>query len=181
MRKLFATIFITFFFYLVQVCVMPLLPLFDIRGNILLACIAVIAITYSPFFAYISGAVAGMLMETMLSPFNFFNLIIYPVLALLGAYAFADKNERRLERERSLGKKGENISPFIRIPLCAAVMMFVKEVVNRLYVYLSGEGITFFHFTRVLAAVLFTAGLAVIIMLPIRRLLGIRLRKSVQL
>jgi hypothetical protein len=157
---------------------MPLLPLFGITGNVLLACIAVIAITYSPYFAYISGAVAGILMEIMLSPFNFLNLVIYPVLALLGAYAFADKNERRLERERSVGKKGENISPYLRIPACTAMMVFVKEAVNRVYVYLSGEPITFFHFSRALAAVFYAMLLSSIIMLPMRRLLGIRLRRA---
>ncbi len=178
MRKIILTAFFTLLFYLIQVCIMPLLPMFNITGNILLAFIAVVAITYSPFFAYIAGGIAGILLEIMLSPFDFLNLVIYPVLALLGAYAFADKTEHRLERDRSLGKKGENTSPYIRIPACAAMMALIKEIVSRMYVYLSGESIVFLHFTRALAAVFYTTLLALIIMLPVRFILGIRLRKT---
>lgn len=178
MRKLLLTIGLTFLCYLIQVCIMPELPVFSITGNILLACIAVIAIAYSPFFAYVAGAIAGILTETMLSPFDYLNLVLYPVLALLGAYALADKNERRLERERTMGKRGENISPFIRTPLCAALMAMVKEVVHSLYVYLSGAPITFVSITRVLVSIIYTLVMAAIIMIPMRSLLGIRLRKK---
>lgn len=178
MRKVLVTLLLTFLFYLVQVCIMPYLTISSITGSILLAAIAVIAITYSPFFAYLSGALSGILMETMLSAFNYFNLILYPVLSLLGAYAFADKTERRLERERSMGKEGKNKPPYLRIPLCAGMMALIRELVSRTYIYLNGVPVNFDHVLRALVAVGYTMALAAIIMLPLRRVLGIRLKKS---
>lgn len=177
MRKLIATVIMSVLFYLIQVCVMPYLPIASITGNILLAFIAVVAVTYSPYFAYIAGVLTGVLTEIMLAPFVYFNLILYPVLALLGAYAFADKNERRVERERSLGREGKNISPYIRIPLCAAVMSLFREVINRVYIYLGGTPITMLHVSRAATAIIYTAFLAAVIMLPVRRALGIRRKK----
>jgi hypothetical protein len=159
---------------------MPYLPIFDIVGNALLAYIAVIAVTYSPFYAYISGALAGILMEIMLAPFMIINLVIFPTLSVIGAYIFSDKNERRLERDRNMRKEVKNTSPFIRIPLCAGVMAFAREVISRIYVYLGGFSVTYQHILRAFVAIGYTILIALIIMIPVRHLLGVHFIKSAQ-
>ena len=180
MRKLLLTICLTFLFYMIHVCIMPHLTVFKVTANALLVCISTVAIAYSMFFAFVSGAIAGIVMETMLAPYNYFYLILYPVLALLGAYLFSDKSESKMEREKVLNEKRRIIRPELRTLMCAGLITLIKETVQRLYVYLGGTAITMDHIVRILLATSYTVLLTLICLLPLRRLLvpGPRLKNK---
>ena len=115
----------------------------------------------------------GYLLEIMLPMLDYLALILYPVCCMLGALAFSDKSERRLEEERAAGRRARQWNPHIRTPLCAALSTAVFEGVNLIYVYLSGVALDGGHFGRALVCVLYTAAIAAVIQFPIRWWLGI--------
>ena len=115
----------------------------------------------------------GYLLEIMLPMLDYLALILYPVCCMLGALAFSDKSERRLEEERAAGRRARQWNPHIRTPLCAALSTAVFEGVNLIYVYLSGVALDGGHFGRALVCVLYTAVIAAVIQFPIRWWLGL--------
>lgn len=161
--------------YLCQVCIVsPYVQLGKVSPSLLLAMVAIVTVGYGRLRALWAGAFYGILMETFLPGVSMLNLLYYPVSALLCSVFFADKSAPRLQYERSIGKAGRNISPLLRTVLCAALIVTIYEMVNLVYMYLNGAGLTGSLIRRGLADVFGTTLLTAIIMIPVRKLLGFR-------
>ena len=160
--------------YLVQVCIMPYLQAGDVTPNMLVATIAVVTVGYGRLRALWAGAFYGILMETFLASVPMFNLMLYPVCALLCSVPCADKSAARLQYERSIGKAGRNISPLLRTVICAVLNAVCIEVVNLVYKYLNGAALTATAVGRALLCIAATAAVTALIMIPMRKLLGFR-------
>ena len=118
----------------------------------------------------------------MLPVLDYISLILYPVCAMLGALAFADKSERRMEEERTSERTVIRLPAPVRTMLCALVSIFVFESVNLLYIYLSGIRPDMGHYSRAVISIVYTTALAGLLQFPIRRWLGIhKLKKTVRL
>jgi hypothetical protein len=121
----------------------------------------------------------GYLLEIMMPPLDYISLILYPVCAMLGAIAFSDKSERKLEEARSLGRRSGNLPPLLRTVLCALLSIIIFEAVNLMYIYLNGIQLEASHYQRALISVVYTAALAGILQFPIRHFMGIhKLKKA---
>lgn len=105
---------------------------------------------------------------------TFLNLFMYPVLSLIAGLLFADKSEQRLEAERSMNQYARNMNPYIRTPLCSVVCMLIYEIFNVGYIYIGGTDLTPGHISRALTGILATLLLTLVLMLPVRRILGVR-------
>lgn len=182
--------------YLLQVCVMPYLEWGDVTPSMLYAIIAILTVGYGKLRALWAGGVYGIFMETMLPAFPMLNLLLYPIGALFVSIFFADKSDKKLEEERSIGRShvkgnalvtffaalrerifgapGQNANPYIRTPLCAAVNVLIYEVVNLVYINLGGTIPMGEHYARALTNILLTTLLTIVIMYPVRRFLGFR-------
>ena len=160
--------------YLLQACVMPYLKVGGVTPNLLLAVIAIVTVGYGRLRALWVGAIYGILTETMMPTLTLLNLALYPVSAAFMSMFFADKSEKRLEYERSLGKAGRNVNPYLRTLGCAAMNVLLYEIVNVFYMYLSGAELSMTMLYDSLADVLGTTALTAVILLPVRRFLGFR-------
>lgn len=186
---------ITALAYLIQVCVLRHLPVAGVTGSIIFAALAVLTVSCGKKYAFCSSCLTGMVMECMLSPVPALYAIAYPVIAMLGAQMFADMSDRQLERRRMLNENRRsrlaetgakerwwsrfflqyregNLPAHLRIPLCAAVMDLMLNVVMCVYMYLIGQDIGFLHIVRIFASMAYTSALAVVIMVPLRFFLG---------
>lgn len=164
--------------YLLQVCVMPYVRIGDVTPNLLFAVTAIVTIGYGKLRALWAGCIYGILMETMCPTIRMLNLLIYPLCAGFLSMFFSDKTEKRLEYERSLGKAGRNVNPYLRTLGCAAASTLIYEVVNVLYIYLGGGELTGSIIGKALAGIFWTAALTALIMLPVRRFLGFKKLKK---
>lgn len=160
--------------YLIQVCVLPWLSYHSITPSLIYAVIALVTVGYGRLRAFWVGAFYGIVMETMAPSIDMLSLVMYPVSALFCSILFADKNETRLEYERSLGKPGRNISPYLRTPCCCAVNVLIYEIVNVFYMYLNGSALTFTMLGRSLINIVYSTLLAVLIAWPVRHFLGFK-------
>ena len=165
--------------YLAQVSIMPYLQFGGVTPSLLLAVTAIVTVGYGMLRGLWAGMFYGIVMEIMLPTVPMLNLLFYPVSALLCSVFFADKSEARLQYERSTGRKGRNISPLLRTVLCAAMNVTIYEIVNLVFMYLSGADLTAALFQRGLTDVLATTGLTAVIMVPVRKLLGFRKKEEV--
>lgn len=161
--------------YLADVCIMPYLAIGNVSGSVSFAMIAVLTVSYGKKAAFVSGAVVGILMETMLASVPALYVIAYPVIATLCAQFFADMSDRQRERRRTSEKpvRQDDLPALLRIPLCAALSGAIFSAVLIVYGYLAGYGLTIGHFTRSFFTIAYTCAIAVIIMLPVRYFLGI--------
>ncbi len=187
---------ITFLAYLIQACVMCHLTIRGVTGSVLFAVIAVFTVSCGKKYAFCASCMIGLMMESMLALANVPGLyvIAYPVIAMLFAQAFADKTERQLERRRviiedykaKLSEKGGkehwwqrlmhsqrdgDLPAHLRIPLCAGLMDLTLNVAMCVYMYLIGEEIGLIHLARITISVLYTVGIAVVVMVPLRYIL----------
>lgn len=160
--------------YLLQVSLMPELRIGDVTPNLMFAMVAIYTVSYGKLNAFWIGAFYGIVLETMQPTREMFSLLIYPVAALLGSVIFSDKSSRQLEYERSLGRSGRNVTPFLRMPLCAALNTIVYEVVNVTYIYLREGTIAGNAVGRAVLNVALTTLLTIVIMYPVRRLFGFK-------
>lgn len=167
-------------FYLIQVCVMDYFSLFGVTGNILWAYLAIVIVSCGMKSAFCAAAIIGMLLECMLSSVSGLYLLCYTILTFAWSYVFADMSDRRRERKESLHpeRRQGDLPAFLRIVLGAACMCFSMNAVHLTYVYLSGNEITFGHIGRALLGVLYSAGLAVLLMTPLRAFLGMYRREE---
>ena len=165
--------------YLAHVSIMPYLKIGDVSPSLLIATTAIVTIGYGLLRGVWTGMFYGIVMEIMLPTVPMLNLLFYPVSALLCSVFFADKSEARLQYERSTGRKGRNISPLLRTVLCAAMNVTIYEIVNLVFMYLSGADLTAALIQRGLTDVLATTGLTAVIMVPVRKLLGFRKKEEV--
>lgn len=173
LSKLLKVSALTLLAYLLQATTAEYLSLWDIAPSLALAVIAVVTVGLGRKYTFLMSLTIGYLLEIMLPMLDYLALILYPVCCMLGALAFSDKSERRLEEERAAGRRARQLDPHIRTPLCAALSTAVFEGVNLIYVYLSGVTLDSGHFGRSLVCVLYTAAIAAVIQFPIRAWLGI--------
>lgn len=178
MRRVWRTLLLVTVGYLSQVCIMPYLAVLGITPNLLFALIAVVTVAYSKFYTFGMACTAGILTEVMTGSLPNLYLIAYPAIAQLGSLIFSDKSERRLEQERSQGRLGVNRNPYLRTLLCVAFDMVWFESIHLMYIYLSGVDLGWLHFGRAAGSVAYTCAVTVIIMLPVRKFLGLYSRRE---
>lgn len=186
------------FSYLLQVSVVPHLKVGEVMPNLLMVCIAVLTVSKGKKYAFASGAVIGILLETMASNLRLFNLLMYPALALLCAQIFADMSELRREllririaqrqtdgrsgavvggtrrrklRARLRRKTADDLDPHLRILLNALMLTLLYEGIMIVYIALEGVSPTWGHVGRVLSTLLYT-GVASLLMFPARAFLS---------
>lgn len=164
---------LTLLTYLLQATTAQYISVWDVAPNIALAFIAVVTVGYGPLYTLMMSLTVGYLMEIMLAGMQFFNLVLYPVAAMLGALAFADKSERSLEERRAQGRDTRQLNPHLRTPLCALVSILVFEFIHVIYIYLSGVDLDAGHIQRALVDIAYTMLLAAVFQFPIRAYLGI--------
>lgn len=165
---------LTLLAYLLQSTTAIYLAVWGIAPNIALAMVAVVTVALGRKYTFLMALTIGYLLEIMLPVLDYINLVLYPVCAMLGALAFSDKGERKLEEERSLGKRRMgNLPAHLRTLLCALLSILVYESVLLMYIYLNGILIDGDQLQRALISVVYTTLLAGALQFPIRWWLGI--------
>ncbi len=157
-RHLGAYFLVTVLTWLIQVTLMPYLrndalPLI----NLCFCTVGVMTVCYGKTRAYITGAVYGILYETMLPTVPMLNLLFFPVSALVCSVFFADRSEQRLTEMRATNPNARNDRPYLRTVCCAVLNAFFYETVILSYIYLNNIQLTAAHFTKSLTILLITA------------------------
>lgn len=183
LKKGLKVLLLTLAAYLLQACVMQYLSIGGVTANLMFVWLAVLTVSYGKKYTFCASCLLGILMESMLSNVKGLYLIAYPAIAMLCAQFFADMNDsqrqRRFEKHRDNHAVRENDLPvIIRIPCCAALMDLILSVAVCAYLYLIGVEITFQHVMRVLFSALLTGALALLLMYPLRSLLGMHPRRD---
>lgn len=160
--------------YLAHVSIMPYIHFGDVSPSLLIATTSIVTVGYGLFHGLWTSMFYGIVMETLLPTVPMLNLLFYPISALLCGVFFADRSEAQLQYARSTGRRGRNISPLLRTVLCAFFNVIVYEIVNLVYMYLSGAVLTAALIQRAMTDVLGTTALTAVIMVPVRKLLGFR-------
>ena len=166
--------------YLAHVSIMPYINVNGTSPSLLIATTAIVTVGYGIIHGLWAGMFYGIVMEIMLPTVPMLNLLFYPISALFCALFFADRSEAQLQYRRSIGRRGRNTSPLLRTVLCALVNTAVYEVVNLVYMYLSGATITAALIQRGLTDMLATTALTALIMVPVRKMLGFRKTEEAQ-
>ena len=160
--------------YLCQVSIMPYLRVGDITPSLILAVTAIVIVGYGMLRGLWAGMFYGIVLEIMLPTVPMLNLLFYPITALLCSVFFADRSEAQLQYQRSIGKRGRNTSPLFRTVMCTLVNVILYEIINLVFMYLSGAVLSFSIIQRAWTDVLATTALTAVIMVPVRKLLGFR-------
>lgn len=177
--KLIKMFILTVLGYLLQATVAQRIAIGGVAPNIALAFTAIIAVGMGRKYAFAMSLAIGYLLEIMLPALDYISMIAYPVCAMLGAILFSDKSERKLEEERTQGKRARQWNPHLRTMLCAGLSISVFEAVNLVYTYLSGVALGTLQFGRAITDVVYTVILAGLLQFPIRWWLGVyRLTKA---
>lgn len=179
LRKALFALLITLLAYLTQVCVMPYLQIGGITGSVIFAAIAVLTVSCGKKYTFCSSLLIGMMMECMQAGINALYIIAYPAIAMLCAQFYADMSDRQRERRRTGdGKRRQDDLPaLLRIPLCALTMSMIMSVILGAYAYLTGVDIGWLHIGRAFFTAVYTAAIAVAVMLPCRAMLGMYRRR----
>lgn len=164
---------LTLMAYLLQACVAQRIAIGGIAPNLAMALIAIISVALGRKYTFVMSLTVGYLLELMLPALTYFNMIAYPVCCILGAMAFSDKSERKLEEERTLGKNAKQLHPHIRTILCALLSISVYEFVNVFYTYLTGVALDSLPIGRAITDIIYTTVLAAVLQFPVRWWLGI--------
>lgn len=173
-------LFLTLFTYLFQACAMKYFAFNGVTANLAFITLAVFVVSLGKKYAFCGSCIIGIFMECMLSNVPAMYVIAYPVITMICAQLFADMSDRQRER-RIADNQGKNVfsrlrrkelPALMRIPLCAALMDGIWHTVMCVYMYLIGVDIAFSHIARAITAILYTTGLAVLLMLPMRYFLG---------
>ncbi|MBR0227761.1 MAG: hypothetical protein IJQ62_05370 [Clostridia bacterium] len=195
LKRALKALIVTLLAYLVQVCVMKYLTFQGIHGSVVFAALAVIIVSCGKKYAFCASCLIGMMMECMAASVPVLYVIAYPVITMFIAQSFADMTDRQLERRQMIiegfrvrvseGKVKEHwwqrfmlryrdsdLPPIVRIPVSAALMDLLMNAVLAVYMYLIGEELTGTHLWRILISMLYTAALSLILMVPLRWILG---------
>lgn len=162
---------VVFIGYLFHVTVMTQLDT-TVSINLPLVILSVVIVGYPRYKAFWVGAVYGILLETMVPGVKLLNLVFYPICAMLMSLFFTDKSAARLQYDMSNHRRGRNRSVYLRTPLCALCATLLYEAVSIIYIAMSSAELTSAFFTRALTDALMTTMTAVVLMWPLRRLLG---------
>ena len=164
---------LTLLAYLLQATAAEYLSIADVAPNLALVIIAIATVALGRKYTFVMALTVGYLIEIMTPMLDYISLILYPVAAMLSALVFSDKSERKLEEERTLGRRTGQWNPHLRTPLCAALS------VHLLYTYLSGVSLDAGHWQRALTDVLYSMVLAGVLQFPVRWWLGVyKLKKA---
>ena len=192
--------------YLLQVNALPHLKVFDIVPNLLMVCIAILTVSYGKKYAFASGAVIGIILESAANNLSMVNLLLYPALGLLCAQIFADMSDikrellriRIAQRQANKGtggvvnpyqrkrfhfdlhrKTANDMEAHIRILLNALTLTLMYEFVMLVYIAIALDGvyIGFHHFLRIFYTLVYT-GLTCLLMFPARAFLGMYHRRA---
>lgn len=200
--KLLKALALMLLFYLLQVAVVPHLKVFGVMPNLLMVVIAIMTVSFGKQYAFITGAVIGIILESMAVSIPLFYVVIYPVLALLCAQLFADMSDvkREMRRIREAQRQSEvaaeikapygrprikisfrrnspyDLEPHLRIFLNALMLTALYEGVMLVYVALGGVAVGFSHVQRALLSIAYT-GAACVMMFPARHFLGMYQRR----
>ena len=195
--KLLKVLMTILFFYLVQTSVMPHLRIFGVMPNLLMVAVAIMTVSFGKQYAFITGAVIGIMLEAMAVSIPLYYVIIYPVLALLCAQVFADMSDvkREMRRIREAQRQSEaaaeikapyarrrirlsfrrhspyDLEPHLRILLNALMLTALYEGIMLIYVALGGVSVGFSHIRRAFVTVVYT-GVMCAAMFPARAFLG---------
>lgn len=195
LKRALKALIVTLLAYLVQVCVMKYLTFQGIHGSVVFAALAVIIVSCGKKYAFCASCLIGMMMECMAASVPVLYVIAYPVITMFIAQSFADMTDRQLERRQMIiegfrvrvseGKVKEHwwqrfmlryrdsdLPPIVRIPVSATLMDLLMNAVLAVYMYLIGEELTGTHLWRILISTLYTAALSLILMVPLRWILG---------
>ena len=164
--------------YLAQVAIMPYIRLGNVTPSLLITITAIVTVGYGMLRGLWTGMFYGIVMEIMLPTVPMLNLLFYPISALFCAVLFADRSEAQLQYQRSIGKRGRNTSPLFRTVFCSLVNVILYEIVNLVYMYLSGAVLSAALIQRAMTDVLSTTVLTAVIMIPVRKLLGFRKKEE---
>ncbi len=195
-RKLLKTAFLILLFYLLQTCVMPHLKILGVMANLNMVIIAILTVSFGKKYAFVSGALIGIILESMARNIYSFYVIMYPTLALIFAQVFADMSDIKREFRRIKLKSEEHVDhiqssvrkkrkfrisfrrtspddmdPHLRIVLNAVCLHGTYEMLMIVYAALGGVTLTLRHFSNLLTAMAYTA-LCCVVMFPIRKFLG---------
>lgn len=157
--------------YLTQACILPYIKLAGMTPNVLFVIIGIVTVAYGKLRAFWVGCIYGLLTEIMMPGITYFNLALYSLCSLFCSFPFADKALKRLEYERALNRKHRELSALTRTMLCILCNITVFEIFNVGYITIGGTALTFRHIQSALAAVAGTGVLAILLMLPMRRLI----------
>lgn len=207
LKKGLKVLLITVLAYLIQVCVMEHLAIAGVMGSVIFAALAILTVSYGKKYTFCASCIIGLMMESMLSNVPALYVIAYPLISMLSAQAFADLNERQRERrtmhssEREYKRQGkkyassklgktllkvkdfftkEELPAHLRIPLCAALMDLLFNLVLCVYMYLIGVEMGFYHVWKVFVSVIYTVIISLMLMVPVRYFLGMYRRRSKQ-
>ncbi len=203
LKRALKALLITVLAYLVQVCVMKYLAFQGIMGSVVFAALAIIIVSCGKKYAFCASCLIGMMMESMLSNVPALYVIAYPVITMLCAQYFADMSDRQLERRRMMAESRKvrisegrgkehwwhrfmmryretDLPPIVRIPACAGLMDVLLNIVLAAYMYLIGEDIGWIHLVRLAASALYTMALSLVLMVPVRYVLGMYRRRRAQ-
>ncbi len=195
LKRALKALIVTLLAYLFQACAMKYLTVRGIQGSVVFAVLAIIIVSCGKKYAFCASCLIGMMTECMVSSVPALYVIAYPVITMFAAQSFADMSDRQLERRRviiesrqvriSEGKgkdhwwdhfmlryRDSDLPPAVRIPLCAGLMDFLMNAVLTAYMYLIGEDLTLTHLSRILVSLIYTLLLALILMVPLRYVLG---------
>ncbi len=170
--KLVKVSLLTLLAYLLQATTAEYLSIGGVAPSVALAMIAVVTVCLGRKYTFLMSLTVGYLLEIMVPMLDYLSLILYPVCCMLGALLFSDKSERRLEEERTMGRRGGQWNPHIRTPMCAGLSTLVFEGVHLIYIYLSGVALDSGHWGRALLNVIYTMAIAGLIQFPIRWWMG---------
>ena len=189
-------------YYLLQVSVMPHLKVAGVMPNLLMVCVAIMTVSFGKKYAFATGAVFGIMLESMSSNIRMLNLLMYPSLALLSAQIFADMSDikrellririaqRQTEKKPTIQtgirrtrlhidfrrKSADDMNAHIRILLNAITLTAMYEAVMILYIMLDGVALQWVHLQRTFFTLMYTA-FASILMFPTRWFLGMYRRR----
>ncbi len=200
--KFLKVLLLVLLYFLLQTALMPHLKIGGIMPNLLMVIIAIMTVSYGKLYAFISGAIVGIILEAMSYSIPLFYLLIYPVLALLCAQVFADMSDikREMRRIRQAQRQSEaaaqaqasflkrrrgfrirrdspyDLNAHLRILLNTLMLVALFEGVMLIYVALSGIAVTYQHILRAVYTAVYSAACC-LTMFPVRAFLGLYRRK----
>ncbi len=200
--KFLKVLLLVLLYFLLQTALMPHLKIGGIMPNLLMVIIAIMTVSYGKLYAFISGAIVGIILEAMSYSIPLFYLLIYPVLALLCAQVFADMSDikREMRRIRQAQRQSEaaaqaqasflkrrrgfrirrdspyDLNAHLRILLNTLMLVALFEGVMLIYVALSGISVTYQHILRAVYTAVYSAACC-LTMFPVRAFLGLYRRK----
>ena len=160
--------------YLLQVSVMPYISIGGVTPSLLWIMLAIMVVGFGKNRSFWCGAMYGIVLQSVMPTTSIVSLMMYPLITIVAGLLFADKSHQQLEQRRAQGRSDRNASPLLRTPVCCAVMTFLYNVVNISYIYLRGTDVTGDHLMRGLLHMVLTTLLCLLLMFPIRYLLGLR-------